>query len=170
MWLRMAQQQLAIIFGILFSFFLNANSPHQELIIQQLVHVSRDGCQSWLMFPWISHWCILIMLWMFVQLYEDNKVSCFQLASLANQPATVNKRNDMLWEHSKQLERGVVWDYDTEDFTGFDLHWPEFFFTASSALSKRKIAAASGEVLGFFCRPKRSRNSWSGVFFNYYFF
>lgn len=164
MWLRMAQQQLAIIFGILFSFFLNANSPHQEL---NEMGVSHDLCyrESHIGAFWSCFGCLYNFM-------KTIKWAAFSwLRSQINRPPLTNsgrQRNDMLWEHSKQLEWGVVWDYDTEDFTGFDLHWPEFFFTALSALSK-KIAAASGEVLGFFCRPKRSRNSWSGVFFNYYF-
>lgn len=40
---------------------------------------------------------------------ETIKWCCSQLAALANQAATMNKqrrRTDMLWEHSKQLERG----------------------------------------------------------------
>lgn len=98
------------------------------------------------------------------------------LRSQINRPALTNsghQRNDMLWEHSKQSERrgGLGLWHRRFHWIWLTLAWIVFY--CMKCLIKKKKAAASGKVLGFFGRPKRSRNFWSGVFFffyNYYFF
>lgn len=101
------------------------------------------------MTPWISHWHILNMLWMFLQLYEDDKVSCVQVALLANQPPLRNSGRqitDMLWEHSKHLELGGWVGVGVGGLRHRRLHWiqltlaPFFFFChPKKCLVKRKL-------------------------------
>lgn len=46
---------------------------------------------------WIPYYCILLMFWMFVQLYEDNKVSWFQFACTQIKQQTSKKREVLVW-------------------------------------------------------------------------
>lgn len=118
-----------------------------HIIIQQSVYVCRDGCQSGLVSPWISHWRILIMLWMFVQLYEDNKVSCFRLASLANQPTTVGKQRAPEYWHVMRTFKTVGkggWSETMTQKTSLDSTYIGLnYYLRQEVPYEKKIATAS---------------------------
>lgn len=142
MWLRTAQQQLAIIFGILFSFFWNANSAHHHSAVGtcMLRRVSVMTCVT------VSHWHILIMLWMFLQLYEDNK-ACFAHKSTSHCWETAGARGLTCYENIQNSWNGGRGGLGLRDRR---LHWIPLtlawiLFLWQEVPYENKIASASSD-------------------------